>query len=54
MGEMYSVLTKSEGVTDDEHIFPICLPGQLDTSQTLAEEHCFTMGYGKDGYGKNF
>ena len=36
----------------EEHIKPICLPDATSQLPSFDDEPCFTMGYGKDGYGK--
>ena len=36
----------------DEHIQPICLPDPTSPQPSSGDKPCYTMGYGKDGYGK--
>jgi len=35
----------------DEHIYPICLPGQDAVVPLFGDEDCYSMGYGKDSFG---
>ena len=35
----------------DEHIQPICLPDPTSPQPFTGDKPCYTMGYGKDGYG---
>ena len=36
----------------EEHIQPICLPDPTSPQPSYGDKPCYTMGYGKDGYGK--
>ena len=46
------VHTKTDFDLNEEYIQPICLPDQFGQVPLFDDEPCFTMGYGKDGYGK--
>ena len=46
------VHTKTDYDLNEEYIQPICLPDQFGQVPSFDDEPCFTMGYGKDGYGK--
>ena len=49
----FALVHTTEDFEYDEHIYPICLPNQLEPLPEFNSDACYAMGYGKDGYGNS-